>query len=852
MLRSELSATRRREGSVASAPATAPWFIRQILGLLGDSRAEVRADAARVLRALLARDGSALLDDGTESPTFVPAVGAAVELAGGGRLVRNPDIHQETRVLAFAEMLEAGLRPLAAGLQASQGEGEEALAPLEEALRDRSLHVRRSVCDVLAGVGGEQSIEMLSALLRDPSPDLRAQAAEALGRLEAVSASSGLVGLLGDPVAEVRAAAAAALAEIHAEDACGQIVEALKHECSREDATPRARIAMVRSVVSLADGGGTEIAGAFADLPRPIASRLAAWLESEGVIERWLTKEEWGGNEDVLSSLLGGAAELGVTRSLLDALQSTEDSVRLRCAAALSRSHSPAAIPSLATLLDDPSPAVRAEGVGAIARLGGAAALESLCRAAADPDLTVRLAAARGFQDVLASRMTWIPEELPADFDLEAAISESRRTLLAVVRDPDPIARAEAGEALAFLDSPEVAETLSDLALGDPDPTVRERSADALAQCGPSQSRRFLAAALEEQDESRRERAMVVLGRLGGGEAGRHLAEALKDESPRVRQAALAALPRVDLTGMADQLLAHLRHPDAQVRAGVAAELGRCGASECVEPLVQALSDPEEEVRINAVRSLTAFGRAVRRHEDALSARQSDPSARVRKAASAALSALREVWAEAVDAAELSRRGHLSAAAASEVADAAASGDLDPLLQALDDRRSARRIAACLADSDRAKLAPILALLRRARATDRGRAATALSQALRAGVPADGYIEELRSLDSDVRLMALDIIGRLGTPDAVRALLEVLERDPLSEVRSRAASGLAESPSDTVRAALRHAQQQDPDRIVRSAAGRALEQIREATAPPTVLSGSEDSTTDLDGAQATG
>jgi HEAT repeat protein len=607
---------------------------------------------------------------------------------------------------------------------------------------------------------------------------------------------------------------------------------------------------MIRTVVSLADGGRPEFARALAELPRPVASRLAALLETEGVIERWLAEPVRAEREEVVAAVLARAAEVGVIRSLLDALESTDESVRIRCAAALSKSHDENAIGSLAALLDDSSSAVRAEAVGSIARLGGPAALDPLCRAAADPDLGVRSAAASGFRSVFAQRSSWSMAALPPDLDLDSSLSESRRALLTLTSDSDSTVRSEAAGACAYIGSPEVAEALVQLALEDADQAVRGVSAGALAQCGFAHSRRLLAAALEDADDIRRERAMFVLGRLGGAEAARHLAEALNDHSARVREAAAAALARVDAAGIADQLIAHLRNPDPRVRARAAAELGRSGAVKSVDALVQALSDPEENVRVNALHALGEFGRAVRRHEQSLRDRESDPSDHVRNAASAALGRLRETWAEAPEAADLARRGRLSDAGVEEVVEAAASGDLDPLLNGLDHRRSARRIAAFFAESDGDRLPLVLAVLRNARAADRERAASSFSEALRNGISADRYIDALRALDADVRLMGVEIIGRVGTPTAVQALLEVLAHDPLSEVRSRAASALAETPREAARAGLQRAVREDPDRIVRSAAGRALEQMREASEVRHSVPTSADETAHSDDTQA--
>jgi HEAT repeat protein len=99
---------------------------------------------------------------------------------------------------------------------------------------------------------------------------------------------------------------------------------------------------------------------------------------------------------------------------------------------------------------------------------------------------------------------------------------------------------------------------------------------------------------------------------------------------------------------------------------------------------------------------------------------------------------------------------------------------------------------------------------------------------------ADGYLAELKALDSGVRLMAVELAGLLATPEAVSALLDVLERDPLAEVRSRAASMLAGMPGEAVHAALVRTQEEDPNEVVRLVAARVLGRARTAleNAPP--------------------
>jgi len=835
-LRRQLTAGPRGAASHPPEQVMTIWFVRQVLVLLTDTRANVRMDAARVLRVVMRRDGERS-DDDLAVPTA--ALAAAVEIAGGRLMAGDEETRQETRVLAFAEMLEAGLRPLAMGLRGIDGMGEDALEPITAALRDRSPRVRRSLCEILSAMGGEKSVDLLIMMLQDPSPELRARAIQGLGSLKAIAASVRIQPLLGDPIADVRAAAASALAEIGVGMACAAVIEALAEECRRTDAAEVARATMIDAVARLSDSARPQLAEALTNLPRPIAARLAASLEKNGVMERWLADPVQEKNES-LTTILGIAARLGVARPFIEALDSTQEWVRFRAAAALGHSHDPAALAAIAALLNDPDSLVRAKAVESLAVIGQPLALAPLARAAADPDGAVRMAAVSGLRRVLEQRSNWRSEILPGDFDMTAATAESERALLSASADAQEGVRFEAAEALGLMGSSSAAEALVALALGDRSDVVRDGATRALARCPAAQIRRSLAGALEDADEEKRARAVTILGSVGGVDAGRVVVEALRDASARVRSAALASLSRSQVAVPADALITETRNPDARIRAAVTARLAKERSPESVQALVLALSDPDESVRVNALAAMGAMGRLARKHEGALSARLTDPSAQVREAAAGALRVLREVWMAAPDAGELLRQGPLSAAAAASVVEMAIGGDTGTFVRALDNADSARAIASFLAGAGKEKLNPLLSALRQSDERDQARVLPSLSQALRGMGGADGYLTEMKALDSGVRLMAIELAGLLATPEAVTALLDVLERDPLAEVRSRAASMLAGMPGDAVHAALVRTQEEDPNEVVRLVAARALGRTRTAPESASLLTPAEE------------
>ena len=215
---------------------------------------------------------------------------------------------------------------------------------------------------------------LLIPLLQDPTPDLRARAAQALGELKAEAATEQLVELLEDPVGEVRGAAATALGSVGVPNTSLPLLTALAADCRREDSNDTVRMAMIEAVARLSDGSKPELAKALHDLPRPTASRLALALERHGVVESCLTEPEYEEWESLFGGFLSRVASLGVARPFLEHLDSAEEWVRLRVAAALGHSHDGQSLPSVAALLGDPEGAVRQRAVEALARMADARA----------------------------------------------------------------------------------------------------------------------------------------------------------------------------------------------------------------------------------------------------------------------------------------------------------------------------------------------------------------------------------------------------------------------------------------------------------------------------------------------
>jgi HEAT repeat protein len=180
-----------------------------------------------------------------------------------------------------------------------------------------------------------------------------------------------------------------------------------------------------------------------------------------------------------------------------------------------------------------------------------------------------------------------------------------------------------------------------------------------------------------------------------------------------------------------------------------------------------------------------------------------------------------------METADLLLSGSLSGAGAAALVDMAASGDIGPMLRALSNPRSAESLAAYFAGPGRARLDAVLSSLRRADEPDQMRALGELSQALRQGAAINGYLADLRAIDSGARLMAVEIASLVATPEATAALIEVLGGDPLPEVRIRAANALAGFSDQATEAALTRSRADDPNEAVRRVAELALSRRRD-------------------------
>jgi len=305
---------------------------------------------------------------------------------------------------------------------------------------------------------------------------------------------------------------------------------------------------------------------------------------------------------------------------------------------------------------------------------------------------------------------------------------------------------------LGWLAGPAVGRALTRM-LGKP--TIRAQVVEALVRYGAGVVD-LLIEQLRAEDLETREAAAVALGRIGDRRATLPLVAALDDRE--VALAAAAALARIGDSAAFDGLLRLIGDPDGALRQAAIAALNSIGHPEMPARILERLADPDPLVRESAVRIAGYFG--YRECVDAVLALCDAQQETVRRAAVEQLAMFEDPRAgERLVRALASDTPPVRAVAASALTHADAALAVPALLRALDDRDAWVRFFVL-------------------------RALAAFNHA----ATASAVRERLETDEApQVRLAALDLLGRLQPPD----ILAVLAPLALSE------------DADTARAAIR-------------------------------------------------
>jgi HEAT repeat protein len=175
--------------------------------------------------------------------------------------------------------------------------------------------------------------------------------------------------------------------------------------------------------------------------------------------------------------------------------------------------------------------------------------------------------------------------------------------LIQAVGDEDSIVRACAVCALGNIGDPLAVDALIQV-LNSDDSDVRVCAVESLGQIYHPSAVNALIEALQDQDFNVRSYAAITLGQIGDDSVIDNLIRALQDENFEVRENATESLGKIGNLKAVDALVQALKDEMPEVRGGAAGALGQIRDPKAVDVLIQALEDEDYGVRIRAAHAL--------------------------------------------------------------------------------------------------------------------------------------------------------------------------------------------------------------------------------------------------------
>lgn len=447
---------------------------------------------------------------------------------------------------------------------------------------------------------------------------LRAAAGEKLGQIGHPAAVLPLISLLQDSQeeTEVKSVATRALGKIRDPRAISPLVESL----GSEDPTT-----------------GQPLADVLTQFGKEVVPALTETLKvstSEG-------QRTWS------ARILGRIQATDSIPSLLNALSDHSEKVREAAVQSLGKIKDRRAVRSLNDLLImDPSPLVRETSAQALGEIGDEKAFEYLKRALGDMEYGARRKAMEAlegmgekawpiFVEVLksgdprsmaqaalglerggyvAKMVEALINETPGirstayDLLLQVAKAGVAETLIQSLSHQNFKIRVRLCEILKEARHPRALESLLDLSQKDLEWPVRLKALEALIALGNEKVIPIILKALREEGESTKEALLVAMTRLSPSlliSMIPDLIPLLHDTNLEVRLKAVSLIGLIPADGVILPLLTSLKDSSPHVREEAAASLGQFSGSEAfVQEMVDALKDPEFKVRLAVVRSL--------------------------------------------------------------------------------------------------------------------------------------------------------------------------------------------------------------------------------------------------------
>ncbi len=454
----------------------------------------------------------------------------------------------------------------------------------EHGLEDATDGIRQGCVRCLAWIAPPVGIDLVAPMIHDPSAEVRAEAADAIGRLGDEDAAMLLFELLADENELIQEAAEEALARSNPQHVKPLLLRALESDDEQ---------VRIRGAETLGRIGDTDAAGplvALAKDPREHVRRAAL-------------------------KALGELAGEGASRVMLDALRDASSMVRQQAVVSLGLLQDPETVEALLPLLEESDPRLRFVTLRALGQIRRPDVVPSLLPFLSDGRKELRFAAVEALGAIRAP----------------TAVAP----LIGVLGDTDRNLRRTAAEGLGAIAAPEAVAPLL-AALRDEHWSVRCAVAGALGRIRSAKATPSLLPLLEDEDATVRRAVVAALGEIGDAKSTRRLLDVLED--PHLETTALESLRRM---GPAILVEIERAYPTlgAPARLRLVDVIARHEDRRAGRLLLGALLDDSAEVRCEAALALGdgGFVEAARALTDF---KASDPSSRVRKAASRALARL--------------------------------------------------------------------------------------------------------------------------------------------------------------------------------------------------------------------
>ena len=674
--------------------------------------------------------------------------------------------------------------------------------------------------DVTARVAHER---LLARQLADSDVQVRRAAARALGQALSPDAIVPLGRALGDDDTSVRRAAVAGLAA-YGDDIVHTLVETLRQQHGDFNVLSSALDLLAVSDVDIVEPIAECLRGADVDLriqaalilgerrDRRAVAPLVAALDDADVNVRFHAIEALGklqANE--AAEPLVRIAETGDFFLAFPAVQ------------ALAGLRDPTVAPRLVPLLADEM--LRTPAVEALGKLADEAVVPAL----------VALLNTRGTPtEVIADALSDLHERLERRYGTgEHVVALVRRAVDATGTQSllDAIDRVSGDRlsgltrVLGWLEGPAAQRALTRL-LGQA--SVRAHVVEALVRHG-SGVVDLLVEQLRSEDLDTRQAAAVALGRIGDRRAAGALIEALHDRE--LALPAAGALARIGAREAFEPLLALIGHEDVAVRQAIIAALNSIGHPEMPQRIVALLDDPDPLVRESSVRIAGYFGYPT--CVDQVLARCSDAAEEVRRAVVEHLPFFDDPRTTAAIVAMLERDSpRVRAAAAGALARVEPATAVPALTRALRDQDAWVRyfaVRALGAHRDAANADLVIQRLTQDPAGQVRLAAIDVLGRLNAPQALDALIPLASAEDDDVARAAIAAIGQSGRPEAA-VFLDTLVRSRDAWRRLAAVTVIAGGNDGQAAATLQWIAGADEDAAVATAAIEGLARLAAGTA----------------------